>query len=74
MRSESLKDILIKFGLHLQNLRAKQNLSLRALSLKCNLDHSVIKKIENGDRNLSLISLTELANGLDIPLKELLDF
>ncbi|WP_370632366.1 helix-turn-helix domain-containing protein [Mucilaginibacter sp. UR6-1] len=74
MRSESHKDILIKFGSHLQTLRKNKNLSLRKLALNCNLDHSVIKKYENGDHNLSLISLTELAAGLDIPLKELMDF
>lgn len=74
MQSESHKDILIKFGAHLQSLRKKKKLSLRKLALNCNLDHSVIKKYENGDNSPSLIALTELAAGLEIPLKELVDF
>jgi ribosome-binding protein aMBF1 (putative translation factor) len=73
MQSEH-KEILIKFGKHLEVLRKKQNLSLRKLALNCNIDHADVKKYENGKFNLTFISLTELANGLGIPLKELMDF
>ena len=55
-------------------MRKKQNLSLRKLALNCNIDHADVKKYENGEYNLTLVSLTELAKGLDIPLKELMDF
>jgi ribosome-binding protein aMBF1 (putative translation factor) len=73
MQSEH-KEILVKFGKHLESLRKKQNLSLRKLALHCNIDHADVKKYENGEFNLTLISLTELAKGLNIPLKELMDF
>ncbi|WPU99071.1 helix-turn-helix transcriptional regulator [Mucilaginibacter sp. cycad4] len=74
MLSEQHKETLIKFGKHLQALRKKQNLSLRKLALNCNIDHADIKKYENGEYNLTLISLTELAKGLNVPLKELMDY
>jgi ribosome-binding protein aMBF1 (putative translation factor) len=68
------KEMLLRFGRHLESMRKKQNLSLRKLALNCNIDHADVKKYENGEYNLTLVSLTELAKGLDIPLKELMDF
>jgi len=73
MQSEH-QEILIRFGKRLEELRKKQNLSLRKLALHCNIDHADVKKYENGEINISLISITELAKGLNIPLNELMDF
>lgn len=74
MVSEAHKDILIRFGKHLESLRKKQNLSLRKLALNCNIDHADVKKYENGEFNLTLITLIELAKGLGLTLKELMEF
>ena len=63
-----------KFGLHLKNLREDRNLSLRDLAARCNLDHSKIGKIENGKTNLQLSTIIELARGLNLSPKDLLDF
>jgi len=73
MQSEH-QEILIRFGKRLEELRKKQNLSLRKLALHCNIDHADVKKYENGEINISLISITELAKGLNLPLNELIDF
>jgi transcriptional regulator with XRE-family HTH domain len=73
MQSEH-QEILIRFGKRLEELRKKQNLSLRKLALHCNIDHADVKKYENGEINISLISITELAKGLNVPLDELMDF
>jgi len=73
MQSEH-QEILIRFGKRLEELRLKQNLSLRKLALHCNIDHADVKKYENGEINISLISITELAKGLNVPLKELMEF
>jgi len=73
MQSEH-QEILIRFGKRLEELRKKQNLSLRKLALHCNIDHADVKKYENGEINISLISITELAKGLNLPLNELMDF
>jgi transcriptional regulator with XRE-family HTH domain len=73
MQSEQ-QEILIKFGKRLEELRKNQNLSLRKLALHCNIDHADIKKYENGEINISLISITELAKGLDLPISELMNF
>jgi hypothetical protein len=42
--------------------------------LNCDVDYSDISKIEKGERNSTLLAVTELANGLGVLLKELMDF
>jgi transcriptional regulator with XRE-family HTH domain len=74
MANETQKDHLIKFGRHLQTLRKNKKLSLRKLAAKCNVEHADIKRYEKGEINLTLMSLIELSRGLEIPLKELVDY
>ena len=62
------------FGKRLEHFRTEQNLSFRQLALNCNLDHSDIRKIEKGKRNIQLSTILELAKGLSIHPKELFDF
>ena len=74
MPNERHKEQLIRFGKHLEKLRKSKDLSLRKLAQKCNIEHSDIKRYENGEINLSFISILELAEGLGVSLKELMEF
>jgi transcriptional regulator with XRE-family HTH domain len=74
MISEAQKEYLVKFGRHLQALRKSKNLSLRKLALNCNIEHSDIKRYENGEINLTFLTIIELARGLDIPLRDLMNY
>lgn len=74
MISEVQKDTLVKFGQHLQALRKSKNLSLRKLALNCNIEHSDIKRYENGEINMTFLTIIELSKGLGVPLKELMNF
>ena len=74
MISEAQKETLIKFGLHLQALRKMKKLSLRKLALNCNIEHSDIKRYENGQINMTFLTIIELAKGLDVPPKDLMNF
>lgn len=65
---------LLLFGKRLEHFRTDQNLSFRQLALNCNIDHSDIRKIEKGKRNIQLSTILELAKGLGIHPKELFDF
>jgi len=65
---------LKKFGTHLAKLRKKKGLSQRELALRCDIDHSKISELENNKANLTLTTLIELAEGLEVHPKELLDF
>jgi transcriptional regulator with XRE-family HTH domain len=44
------------------------------LAAKCNIEHADIARYEKGEINITLASLIELSEGLEIPLKELMDF
>jgi transcriptional regulator with XRE-family HTH domain len=66
--------ILQRFGAHLEKLRKDRGLSLRELSYACNLDNSKISKIEKGMINITMITILDLAMGLEISPTELLNF
>jgi transcriptional regulator with XRE-family HTH domain len=72
---ESQKLILQKqLGARVQQLRESQKLALRELSYRCNLDHSKIGKIEKGKMNITLNTLFELSEALQVHPRELFDF
>lgn len=70
----SYKDLQGSFGSNLKRIREEKGFSLRALAANCDLDDSQISKIENGKKNIQLSTIFELAKGLEIEPKELLDF
>jgi len=74
MPKKNYSDLQLSFGKHLQEIRLNKGLSLRALATRCDLDDSKISKIENGKLNVQLSTIIELAKGLDIDPKDLLDF
>lgn len=62
------------FGFNLKKIRNIKGLSLRAMARNCDIDDSNISKIENGKFDVQLSTIFELAKGLDIHPKDLLDF
>jgi transcriptional regulator with XRE-family HTH domain len=62
-----------KFAAQLIKLRKKKGLSQRELSSRCDVDYGKISKLENNKANLTLTTLFELAEGLDVHPRELLD-
>lgn len=67
-------DYLIRFGKHVEKIKLEKDLSYRKIAEKCNLEHSDIKRYVDGKINPTLLSLVELAKGLDVEPKDLLDF
>lgn len=69
------KKRLQKFRERLIQLRTERGLSQRGLSYLCDVDHTKISKLEtNEDTNLNLTTLFELAKGLGVHPKELIDY
>jgi DNA-binding Xre family transcriptional regulator len=68
------KELQSKFGENLKRLRQERNLSLRELAAKCDLYDGKISKIENGQYNIQLSTIFELAKGLEVQPKDLMDF
>ena len=67
--------VLKKFGEHIRDLRIKSNFSQDDVVLNANrITKGTISDIENGKRNLSFTTLIDLAKGLKVHPKELLDF
>ncbi|RBQ07591.1 helix-turn-helix domain-containing protein [Pedobacter miscanthi] len=62
------------FGFNLKKIRNSKGLSLRAMARNCDIDDSNISKIENGKFDVQLSTIFELAKGLDIHPKDLLDY
>ncbi len=74
MTTEEIKKLNKAFGENLQNLRNKEKISLLKLSYNCSIDESKISKIEHGRFNVTVATVFELAKGLGISPKKLLDF
>lgn len=74
MASDKQREHLIEFGKHLLALRKKQNLSYRKFAQLCDIDYADVKKYEKGELNMTFLTMVEFAKGLNIELKELLDF
>ena len=67
-------DLLVGLGKNVKKLREKKGLSLRQLAALCDVDHSVISKIEKGERNITVSTLFELAKGLEVHVRKLVEF
>src|SRR5688500_3773769 len=63
--------MMTKFGEHIRELRTKQNLLLRQLASKLDVDTSIISKVERGDRQLKKDKITLLAEILKADKVEL---
>ncbi len=68
----SNKDILKTFGRNLRRIRMEKGLSHRNLSALCNIDNADISRIENGEINVTLNTVSQLADALDVPFFKLL--
>lgn len=63
------------FRENLKEFRKKRGLSQRGLSYLCDVEYSKISKIESNENvNLNLTTLFELAKGLGVHPKELIDY
>ncbi len=74
MISHQRKNILEAFGKQIEIIRKDKNLSYRKMAQYCNVDYSDISKIEKGKINIQLLTIIELARGLEVHPKELFDY
>lgn len=68
------QEYLKQFGKHLKSMREAKGISQRSLATSCNVDHSHISKIERGEKNITILTVLELANALEVKPRRLLDF
>lgn len=69
------EEALMKFGEHVRKLRKSKGLSQDQVAANSkSLTKATISDIENGKRNPEFTTIIDLANGLDLPLAELVGF
>lgn len=68
------KKRLKKFGANLKKLRTEKGLSMRELAALCDVDFSKIGKLETNQGNITITTLFEIAEGLGVHPRELLNF
>lgn len=68
-------EILRKFGEHVKDLRLKSGLTQDDVVLNSSkMTKGTVSDIENGKRNFAFTTLIDLARGLNVLPKDLLDF
>ena len=60
-----------KVGNRIKALRQQTGLSQEKFALKIGMDRTYFASVEKGKRNISVINLEKIANGLGISLSEL---
>lgn len=68
------KEFLKKLGKNVIKLREKKGWNQSDLSRACDKDRQSIERLENGKINPSAYYLHEIAEGLELTIKDLLDF
>ncbi len=67
-------NFLKKLGKNVTRLREEAGISQTELALRCDKDRQNLNRLEKGRINPSAYYLLEIANELNVPLKELFDF
>jgi transcriptional regulator with XRE-family HTH domain len=70
----SKRNILVKFGDRVRELRKEKGLSQEQLSFKADLHRTYIGMIERAEKNITLINIEKIANALNVSVNNLMDF
>lgn len=65
------KEILVKFGKKVREIRIKQNLSQERLAAKAGVHRTYIGMIERAEKNITLENIEKVAKALGLSVKEL---
>ncbi len=65
---------LIILGKRIQNLRKKQGITLEGLAYSVELSKGNLSDIENGKKNPTYLTMSKIAEGLEISLSEFFNF
>lgn len=63
-----------RIGQRIVQVRSQKEWNQSDLARACNKDRQAIEKIENGKVNMTIYTLYEIAEALEVPLKDMFDF
>lgn len=72
MAKQKKPDILTLFGTNLKKRRAEKGLSQRDISNRTTIDNADISRMENAQINITLTTLNQLAEAMELNAFELL--
>ncbi len=68
------REILIKFGQRVRQLRKEKKLSQEELSFKADLHRTYIGMIERAEKNITLVNIEKIAKAFETSVDNLLKF
>ena len=60
-------------GLKIQQLRKANGISQEKFALSIDMDRTYLASVEAGKRNISIVNIKKIANGLNVSLRDLFD-
>ena len=64
-------DFLKSFGFRIQQFRKASGLSQEKFALSIDMDRSYFASVENGKRNISILNVKKIADGLNVSISDL---
>ena len=72
---EKSDDIFLKaLGTRIATIRKEKHITQIELSYRCDIEKTNMRRIEAGNTNPTILMLKKICGGLEIRLKELMDF
>ena len=68
-----MSDVQISLGMRLKKLRLSKGYSQEKFALLISMDRTYYASVESGKRNVSLINIKKIADGLGMSLSELFE-
>lgn len=65
--------ITVDLGNRIRELRRKGGISQEKFALKINMDRTYFASVEAGKRNIAIVNIKKIADGLGVTLSELFD-
>lgn len=66
--------ITIELGSRIRELRTKTGLSQEKFALKIGMDRTYLASVEAGKRNISIVNIKKIADGLEVSLSDLFKY
>jgi len=66
-----MEAVLNKLGCRIKEIRKSKNLSQNELASLCEFEKASMSRIESGQSNLTLRSLTRICKALEVPINEM---
>jgi len=69
-KSMNDKDILVKIGTRIKELRIAKQMTQDTLAAKCNWDYQYVSRLESGNTNMTIRTIIKLCYALEVNLED----